>query len=278
MAEAENVITYETFRKFQKQERDNDSLQKLPEDFFQSCATWLERKGKAYEENKDPMVLKEIENVMAIIKDILDRRERKLLTMAMNAVRSNAVPRNLHAHEEKHFDSIVDMLRDMREKILAAIKSKDKSVEGMEKDFARELRKAEKEAVKSMLKTEAPDKTEPETADKNAPKEPAKEERKEESVNSKEKSVSQKTDKTEPGQIKTDKKPDEGGFPVNKNPKIVEPKGFRILKFVDEVPQFVGTDGKTCGPFKKDDIATLEEKAAEVLVQKGKAEYVAPEI
>ncbi len=56
-------------------------------------------------------------------------------------------------------------------------------------------------------------------------------------------------------------------------PKIAEPEGFRILKFIEDVPQFVGTDGRACGPFRRDEIATVEEKVAEILVQKGKAEY-----
>ncbi|UCG95693.1 MAG: hypothetical protein JSV92_01425 [archaeon] len=262
----ENVITYETFRKFQRLERDNDNLQKLPGDFFQSCAEWIDRKGRMYQENKDPMVLKEIENVMSIIRDILDRRERKLLLMAMHAVRSDAAPQNLHLHEEKHFDSIVDHLKDMRVKILNIIKGsdevgktqeKEETTEELEKEFKKEIRKAAKKSA-----AKKPELPKQETLPRSRHEKLIQEE-----------PEPQPEAKEEPDKkpdIEKEEKPEEAGEQVL--PKMVEPEGYKLIKILEEVPKFLGTDEKTYGPFKKDDMVTVEEKIAELLVNKGKAE------
>lgn len=226
----DNVITYETFRKFQKQERDSDNLQKLPEDFFQSCAEWIKRKSKAYQETQDTMVIKELENVMIIIKDILDRRERKLLMMAMNTVRSDAVPRNLHPFEEKYFDCAVENIKKMRENVLKIIKD-EASGEEPKKEAEEKLEEsAKQEKIKEEIK-EVPQEKLPKTRQ--------------------EKSVYE---------------------PQEELPKIVEPPGFKFVRILDEIPKFLGTDGKAYGPFKQDDMVTLEERIAELLVEKGKAE------
>lgn len=205
----ENIITYETFRKFQRMERENQALQKLPEDFYKSCHEWIKRKSESYEKTKDNMILKEIENVMSIIKDILDRRERKLLSMAIQTVRSNIPPKNLLSHEEKCFDVIVEHLKEMRENILNEIK------EGYEKS-------------------------------------------KEEQKKSPEKS-------TPPVEVEKT---------VQKEPKPSETDKFKLIRILDDVPQFLGVDGKVYGPLKKDDLITLEDKIADLLVSKNKAEYV----
>ncbi len=220
----ENVITYETFRKFQRYERDNKQLQELPEDFYQSCAEWMKRKEKIYEETKDPMIIKEIENVMTIIKDILDRRERKLLLLAMHSVRGNAVPQNLLPFEAKHFDIIVEHLREMREGILSQIKGTGEEKSGEEK----------------------------------------KEEPKEEKVVEKEPKEETKKEEDAAEELKKDEK----------LPKIKQLEGFKLVRILEEIPQFLGTDGRSYGPFKPEDLVTLEEKVADLIINKNKAEPV----
>lgn len=270
----ENVITYETFRKFQRQERENENLQKLPEDFFQSCAEWINRKGKVYHETKDTMILKEIENVMSIIKDILDRRERKLLLMAMHAVRSNAVPQNIHSHEEKHFDGIVDHLKNMREKILGVIKEEDKT-EKLEKEFKKEVKKVEEEGIKPMVKKPKPP-TKTEELEKKEEKKPEDDIHYEKiAVPLIEKKLHEEKKEKEASEEEKPKKEPEliGKEHEAPLPKIVEPPGFKLVKILEEVPKFLGTDGKAYGPFRLDDLVTLEERIAELLVSKKKAEF-----
>jgi len=184
----------------------------------------MKRKEKIYEETKDPMIIKEIENVMTIIKDILDRRERKLLLLAMHSVRGNAVPQNLLPFEAKHFDIIVEHLREMREGILSQIKGIGEEKSGEEK----------------------------------------KEEPKEEKVVEKEPKEETKKEEDAAEELKKDEK----------LPKIKQLEGFKLVRILEEIPQFLGTDGRSYGPFKPEDLVTLEEKVADLIINKNKAEPV----
>ncbi|MBI4017860.1 MAG: DNA replication complex GINS family protein [Candidatus Aenigmarchaeota archaeon] len=118
----ESIITYETFRKFQRQEKDNDALQKLPDDFYSLCREWIQRKEAMYTNTKDPSILREIENVMLVMKDILERRERKLLTLALHNVRGNIIPQNLMPSERSTFDIIASQLEKSHKAVLDMIK------------------------------------------------------------------------------------------------------------------------------------------------------------
>ena len=117
----ENVISYETFRKFQRIEHENDSLQPIPEDFYRSCADWMKRKEKLYEETKELSIIREIDNVMQIMKDIMDRREKKILLLASHSTRSNLVPKNLLKDEVECFGSMSSTLKNFREKMLKSL-------------------------------------------------------------------------------------------------------------------------------------------------------------
>ncbi len=242
----DNVITYETFRKFQRKERESENLQELPEDFFKSCAEWIKRKARAYEETKDLMIQREIENVLGIIKDILDRRERKLLLLAMHTVRSNVVPKNLHPYEEEYFDKIVESLKSMRERILKVIKGESEETE--ERDERQEVSPQEKPPEKK----EEPEKKEVETKEIK--------------------------EFVEEGSVpESEEKGEETGAEVKvegKEPKIVEPPGCKLVKILSEVPKFLGVDGREYGPFKPNDIVTLEKEVAEILVKGNKAEFL----
>jgi DNA replication factor GINS len=45
------------------------------------------------------------------------------------------------------------------------------------------------------------------------------------------------------------------------------PRGFRVVRILKEIPQIVGADMKTYGPFKPEDIATLPEENAKALIK-----------
>jgi DNA replication factor GINS len=55
---------------------------------------------------------------------------------------------------------------------------------------------------------------------------------------------------------------------VEKEPKIV------VLRFLKDVPALIGSDLKTYGPFKAEDIASLPPENAKILVKQGLAEKV----
>ncbi len=61
-----------------------------------------------------------------------------------------------------------------------------------------------------------------------------------------------------------------------RKPKIRHPKtkGFMVVRILKEIPQIVGSDMKTYGPFKPEDVAALPEENAKALIKQGAATEV----
>ena len=83
-------ITYETLFELLKREKDMTDLQKLEPSFFNDFVEYLNEKNKildkedslfSYDEKKK--VEKQIENAKRIIKEIYERREKKILNIAL---------------------------------------------------------------------------------------------------------------------------------------------------------------------------------------------------
>ncbi len=47
------------------------------------------------------------------------------------------------------------------------------------------------------------------------------------------------------------------------------PRGLRVVRLLREIPQIVGTDMKTYGPFKAEDLAAIPEENAKALIKQG---------
>lgn len=103
------LVTYETIRNMQRQEKDLPTLQPLPEGFFPAVRSWLIHKQKF----NDTTSLLEIENGKKLIEDLINRRERKLVTAALHTIRGDVPPLMLK-EEQKFFDEIVKMLKEHR--------------------------------------------------------------------------------------------------------------------------------------------------------------------
>jgi len=59
-----------------------------------------------------------------------------------------------------------------------------------------------------------------------------------------------------------------------KRPAKTNNPGYKLVRFLQPVQQFVGPDLEAVGPFKKDDIATLPDKIVEVLLSKESIEII----
>lgn len=197
--ESENIITYETFRKFHRREKNNEKLQELPREFYNSCKKWISRKREEFEKSKgDTTSLYELENVKKIIRDIFDRRERKIILMALHTVRSGISPENLLPEERDFFDETVSILQKFRNGLLKRVTESEEEVE---------------EKVESEIKRKSEQKEKPKKEEK-------------------------------------------------------------VVRMLENTPQFLGENEEKYGPFKKEDLVTLPEKIADLLVKKGKAEEV----
>ncbi|MEM5869958.1 MAG: hypothetical protein QXR09_02200 [Candidatus Aenigmatarchaeota archaeon] len=174
----EETITFELIRKIQREEERSPKLSKLPENFYQNVKNYLQQKRKILEKMVDKKVSIELKNVERLVEDIFNRRERKIVTQAINSARVGLTIENLTDEEREFFEKIKEMIKERREKVLKEVMEKEEE---------------EKETVSMVV-------------------------------------------------------------------------------FKEAVPEFVGADLKTYGPFEKGDIAKIPEENARVLIEKGLAE------
>ena len=97
-----SVLTFKYLRELQKSERDSSVLQKIDSGFYESCSECLKTDSS------------EAENIKPLIKSILDMRERKTVTLAMQSARTGIKPENLLSEEEALFSKIADILKTHR--------------------------------------------------------------------------------------------------------------------------------------------------------------------
>ena len=127
-------ITYETLFEVLRREKTRDELQKLDPTFFDDVVNYLKEKVNALEHLKHKSDLfaveeqkkaeKQLENTKKIIKELYERREKKIISMATDASRtfSTIIDTTAMLNKEKmFFDYLVELLNRFRKGILFSI-------------------------------------------------------------------------------------------------------------------------------------------------------------
>lgn len=127
-------ITYETLFELLRIEKSRGELQKLDSDFFKDVLNYIKEKKESVESLKDKTDLfaaderqkaeKQLQNVKKIIKDIYERREKKIIEAALDSSRmfSGVIDRSALLEEEKKlFDSVLEVLNNFRKGILFSL-------------------------------------------------------------------------------------------------------------------------------------------------------------
>jgi len=114
------MITYNDLYEALRKERYSEELQQLPKDFFEQVAEYFKDK-KEFAEKEDDLFMdiaiknkKKLENAIAIFKELLLRRRRKILNLAFVASETGISKRdfeNLSGFEKQLFDDIVQSLK-----------------------------------------------------------------------------------------------------------------------------------------------------------------------
>lgn len=125
----DNVVSYETFRKYQRLEQENESLQPLPFDFYDSYKKWLARKEDLFVKTKEPIIEREIVNAKRIIEEIFEKRQKKILILADHSTRSDVELKNMLPGEIEYFRNISDVLKRFKIDTLLGSPAVDKNEE-----------------------------------------------------------------------------------------------------------------------------------------------------
>lgn len=122
------VITYETLFDLLRKEKSRDELQSLPERFYADVAAFLERKhaeaaGSGAAGQRASI---EYENIKKIMRELYERRERKLLLLALNKARTEGalIDQSVLMPQEKAlFETLVAELTKSKTDTLAMLGS-----------------------------------------------------------------------------------------------------------------------------------------------------------
>jgi len=154
-------ITYETLFELLRREKNREEIQKLNEGFLNDVANYLKEKielglkqrGKndlfAAEETRK--VELQITNIKKILREFYERREKKILNMAIDASRSSTSlvdASNLLKEEKRIFEEFVENLNKYRKGILYHL------LEGMEPNIKKEMPESKEPEVKPEPKEE----------------------------------------------------------------------------------------------------------------------------
>lgn len=131
----DKIITYEAIYEKLRNEKLKNELQDLNEDFFQHVIRYLEEKRKTLQssESKNSIFAieniaktkKQIENIQKILSELYERREKKIIQLAITASRTNH-PQDSSAmtfEEKKLYFDLVNKLNIYRKDILYNILS-----------------------------------------------------------------------------------------------------------------------------------------------------------
>jgi DNA replication initiation complex subunit (GINS family) len=156
---AEITITYETLYDLLRREKNRAELQELDPFFYEKLAKYINDKQEILgsQEQKDSIFTtievqktrKQIENIQKIVKELYEKRESKILQLALMNSRSKTVSKDksLMLNSEKGtYDLIIKSLNEFREDILHNIaqgkpsngnyqeESKENEPKGLKKD------------------------------------------------------------------------------------------------------------------------------------------------
>jgi len=123
------VITYETLFDLLKREKERTDLQRLEPTFFGDIISYIKDKKKIIEaKSESPSAQEEhkkterqLENIHKILKELYERREKKIISLALDKSRtkSSLIDTTAILKEEKaFFDTLTSLLDTYREAIL----------------------------------------------------------------------------------------------------------------------------------------------------------------
>ncbi len=127
----EVIVTYETLYDALRSEKLRDGLQALSKDFFSDVLAYLREKQQAYDESFSKMDIfslgereklsVQIQNIRKILKDLYDRREKKIVDTAINKSRtqSNIIDTsNMLQHEKSLYRMLTGVFDKFRMDVL----------------------------------------------------------------------------------------------------------------------------------------------------------------
>ena len=157
----EVTITYETLFELLRREKERTELQKLDSSFFGNLLMYLKDKQAIISKQQTDLFSAEekrktedqLINVKKIIKELYERREKKIVSMAVDKSRNRSaiIDNSVFLKEERElFDNLIKVMDNSRESVLSNLLSlkEPSAVQGFTSAKAAEAREEKKSADK----------------------------------------------------------------------------------------------------------------------------------
>jgi DNA replication initiation complex subunit (GINS family) len=115
------MLTYESIRQVVNKEKKDIKLTQLPQEFFNQARAYLEKKRRM--KNREDAW--ELTAAKRILQDLVEIRERKIVTLALYSVRTGEKPENLTPEETSLLESVSGIIKDWQAKKKSLLKAKD---------------------------------------------------------------------------------------------------------------------------------------------------------
>ena len=131
-----NMITYEGIYDILRKEKIYPELQKIPEGFIQDVTTYLHEKAAILESQKQKdsifaereidKTARQLENIKKMLKELYEKRENKIVKLALIGSRSGSLNTSSMIKEEKEmYGNVVESLNFYRANILKKVLNKE---------------------------------------------------------------------------------------------------------------------------------------------------------
>jgi len=239
------VITYDTLFEILRKEKAREELQQLPSNFFSSLALYLKEKKEfiqksrsgLFTEDESDKANKQFQNIIKIVRELYNRRERKIISIAINKAitGSDLIDTSQMLDEESSlFDGLINVMNFHRQNII-------NRVVNAEEPSIKLITRENSSATKQQLADESRENSQ-EQAD----------------------SAEDEAEKAKDLKNITHSEEDSG---------LENPEKVRIA-MLEDIPKFIGPNLEIYGPYKKDSEATISSSIAEILVESSKAKLI----
>ena len=122
-------ITYETLFDMLRNEKNREELQKLEPNFFEDLIQYISDKkellahdhdSELFSELEKEKTIKQLENIKKLVRELYERREKKIMYMALISSRTGSLLDDsaLLKEEKQLFDAIIEVLNNSRVGVL----------------------------------------------------------------------------------------------------------------------------------------------------------------
>lgn len=151
-------ITYETLFELLRREKNRSELQELNDSFYKDVLEYLEQKEEHYkkaEGNEKETLYKLLDNIKRLLKDLYQKREKKIIDLALISSRTSTSQdlNSALAEERNMYDHLLRIFKGYKENVLNNIVSgKNPVLPNFVKDKDESIEKDEAPAKESKFK------------------------------------------------------------------------------------------------------------------------------